>query len=167
MEENFVIDIGNKEFQDALSLIQYTSQSVFLTWKAGTGKSTFLKYVCEHTKKKYVVLAPTGVSAINVGGSTIHSFFKMPFRPMLPDDPDLSLTGGRIYELLKYNKKQRQLLREVELIIIDEISMVRADMIDFIDRVLRVYSGNMRFPIVGRRCISIGTGCDFRYARYS
>ena len=72
MEENFVIDTGNKEFQDALSLIQYTSQSVFLTGKAGTGKSTFLKYVCEHTKKKYVVLAPTGVSAINVGGSTIH-----------------------------------------------------------------------------------------------
>ena len=76
MEENFVIDTGNKEFQDALSLIQYTSQSVFLTGKAGTGKSTFLKYVCEHTKKKYVVLAPTGVSAINVGGSTIHSFFR-------------------------------------------------------------------------------------------
>ena len=111
MEENFVID---------------------------TFKSTFFKYVCQHTKKKYVFLAPTGVSAINVGGSTIHSFFKMPFRPMLPDDPDLSLAGGRIYELLKYNKKQRQLLREVELIIIDEISMVRADMIDFIDRVLRV-----------------------------
>ena len=104
MEENFVIDTGNKEFKDALSLIQYTSHSVFLTGKAGTGKSTFLKYVCEHTKKKYVVLAPTGVSAINVGGSTIHSFFKMPFRPMLPDDPDLSLAGGRIYELLKYNK---------------------------------------------------------------
>ena len=61
MEENFVIDTGNKEFQDALSLIQYTSQSVFLTGKAGTGKSTFLKYVCEHTKKKYVVLAPTGL----------------------------------------------------------------------------------------------------------
>ena len=156
MEENFVIDTGNKEFQDALSLIQYTSQSVFLTGKAGTGKSTFLKYVCEHTKKKYVVLAPTGVSAINVGGSTIHSFFKMPFRPMLPDDPDLSLAGGRIYELLKYNKKQRQLLREVELIIIDEISMVRADMIDFIDRVLRVYSGNMRFPFGGKQLLLVG-----------
>ena len=156
MEENFVIDTGNKEFQDALSLIQYTSQSVFLTGKAGTGKSTFLKYVCEHTKKKYVVLAPTGVSAINVGGSTIHSFFKMLFRPMLPDDPDLSLAGGRIYELLKYNKKQRQLLREVELIIIDEISMVRADMIDFIDRVLRVYSGNMRFPFGGKQLLLVG-----------
>lgn len=75
---------------------------------------------------------------------------------MLPDDPDLSLAGGRIYELLKYNKKQRQLLREVELIIIDEISMVRADMIDFIDRVLRVYSGNMRFPFGGKQLLLVG-----------
>lgn len=116
MEENFVIDTGNKEFQDALSLIQYTSQSVFLTGKAGTGKSTFLKYVCEHTKKKYVVLAPTGVSAINVGGSTIHSFFKMPFRPVARRSR-FEFGGGRIYELLKYNKKQRQLLREVELLL--------------------------------------------------
>ncbi|HJG89847.1 tetratricopeptide repeat protein [Barnesiella viscericola] len=156
MDDNLTIDTGNKEFQDALSLIRYTHQSVFLTGKAGTGKSTFLKYVCEHVKKKHVVLAPTGVAAIHVGGSTIHSFFKMPFRPMLPDDPDLSLTGGRIYDLLKYNKKQRQLLREVELIIIDEISMVRADMIDFIDRVLRVYSGNMRLPFGGKQLLLVG-----------
>ena len=156
MDKLLAIDTTNKEFQDALSLIRYTHQSVFLTGKAGTGKSTFLKYVCEHVKKKHVVLAPTGVAAINVGGSTIHSFFKMPFRPMLPDDPDLSLTGGRIYDLLKYNKKQRQLLREVELIIIDEISMVRADMIDFIDRVLRVYSGNMRLPFGGKQLLLVG-----------
>ena len=156
MDKLPAIDTTNKEFQDALSLIRYTHQSVFLTGKAGTGKSTFLKYVCEHVKKKHVVLAPTGVAAINVGGSTIHSFFKMPFRPMLPDDSDLSLTGGRIYDLLKYNKKQRQLLREVELIIIDEISMVRADMIDFIDRVLRVYSGNMRLPFGGKQLLLVG-----------
>ena len=100
MDKQPTIDTTNKEFQDALSLIRYTHQSVFLTGKAGTGKSTFLKYVCEHVKKKHVVLAPTGVAAINVGGSTIHSFFKMPFRPMLPDDPDLCLTGGRIYDVL-------------------------------------------------------------------
>ncbi|HIX27962.1 MAG TPA: AAA family ATPase [Candidatus Barnesiella excrementigallinarum] len=156
MDNSFVIDSENKEFQDALSLIRYTTRSVFLTGKAGTGKSTFLRYVCEHTKKKYVVLAPTGVAAINAGGTTIHSFFKMPFRPMLPDDPDLSLTDGRIYELLKYNKKQRQLLRQVELIIIDEISMVRADMIDFMDRVLRVFSGNMRFPFGGKQLLLVG-----------
>ena len=69
------VDTQNKEFQDALKLIQYTRQSVFLTGKAGTGKSTFLKYVCEITKKKHIVLAPTGIAAINAGGSTLHSFF--------------------------------------------------------------------------------------------
>ena len=98
------IDTDNQEFQNALSLIQYTSQSVFLTGKAGTGKSTFLRYICDQTNKKHIVLAPTGVAAINAGGSTIHSFFKMPFRPILPDDPDLSLTEGRIFEFLKYRK---------------------------------------------------------------
>ena len=65
------VDTDNAAFQDALNLIQYTRQSVFLTGKAGTGKSTFLRYVCEHTKKKYVVLAPTGIAAINAGGSTV------------------------------------------------------------------------------------------------
>ena len=150
------IDTDNPEFQDAFALLQYTCQSVFLTGKAGTGKSTFLRYICDNIRKRYVVLAPTGIAAINAGGSTIHSFFKMPFRPILPDDPDLSLQGNRIYELLKYNKTQRKLLKEVELIIIDEISMVRADMIDFIDRVLRVFSGNMRTPFGGKQLLLVG-----------
>ena len=75
------IDQQNKDFQNALKLIKYTNQSIFLTGKAGTGKSTFLKYICENTKKKHIVLAPTGISAINVGGSTLHSFFKLPFHP--------------------------------------------------------------------------------------
>ncbi len=151
-----VIDTDNSEFQDAYALLQYTHQSVFLTGKAGTGKSTFLRYICQHTRKKYVVLAPTGIAAINAGGSTIHSFFKMPFRPIMPDDPDLSVKDNRIYDLLKYNKTQRKLLKEVELIIIDEISMVRADMIDFIDRVLRVFSGNMRAPFGGKQLLLVG-----------
>ncbi len=150
------IDTDNPEFQDAYALLRYTSQSVFLTGKAGTGKSTFLRYICDNIRKRYVVLAPTGIAAINAGGSTIHSFFKMPFRPILPDDPDLSLQGNRIYDLLKYNKTQRKLLKEVELIIIDEISMVRADMIDFIDRVLRVFSGNMRSPFGGKQLLFVG-----------
>lgn len=85
-----VIDTDNPEFQDALNLIQHTRQSVFLTGKAGTGKSTFLKHICQITRKKFVVLAPTGVAAINAGGSTIHSFFKLPFRPILPDDRSIS-----------------------------------------------------------------------------
>lgn len=150
------IDTDNAEFQDAFNLIRHSRQSVFLTGKAGTGKSTFLKYICEITRKKYVVLAPTGVAAINAGGSTIHSFFKMPFRPMLPNDNDLSLNNGRIHEFLKYRKEHRKLLRELELVIIDEISMVRADMIDFIDRVLRVYSGNMRQPFGGKQMLFVG-----------
>ena len=101
----FQLDTDNKEFQDALQLITHTRQSVFLTGKAGTGKSTFLKYICAHTKKKYVVLAPTGIAAINAEGVTLHSFFKLPFRPMLPDDPDLSLKNGRIFEFFKYRKE--------------------------------------------------------------
>jgi len=152
----FTIDTDNKEFQDALNLIQYTRQSVFLTGKAGTGKSTFLKYICENTRKKHVVLAPTGIAAINAGGSTLHSFFKLPFYPLLPDDPNFSLQGGRIHEFLKYRSAHRKLIKEVELIIIDEISMVRADIIDFVDRVLRIYSNNMREPFGGKQILLVG-----------
>ena len=153
---DFQLDTNNKEFQDALQLITHTRQSVFLTGKAGTGKSTFLKYICNHTKKKYVVLAPTGIAAINAGGVTLHSFFKLPFRPMLPDDPDLSLSHGRIFEFFKYPKEKRKIIAEVDLIIIDEISMVRADIIDCVDRILRVYSCNMRLPFGGKQLLFVG-----------
>lgn len=152
----FQLDTNNKEFQDALQLITHTRQSVFLTGKAGTGKSTFLKYICAHTKKKHVVLAPTGIAAINAEGVTLHSFFKLPFRPILPDDPDLSLKSGRIFEFFKYRKEHRKLISEVELIIIDEISMVRADIIDCVDRILRVFSGNMRLPFGGKQLLFVG-----------
>lgn len=150
------IDTSNPEFRNALELITRTRQSVFLTGKAGTGKSTFLKHLCEIVQKKFVVLAPTGIAAINAGGSTIHSFFKLPFRPMLPDDPDLSLVSGRIFEFFKYKKDHKKLIQEVELIIIDEISMVRADMVDCIDRILRVYSNNMRTPFGGKQLVFVG-----------
>lgn len=153
---DFTIDTNNKEFQEALQLISYTRQSVFLTGKAGTGKSTFLKYICQHTKKKHVVLAPTGIAAINAGGMTLHSFFKLPFRPILPDDPDLSLKNGRIFDFFKYNKERKKIIEEVELVIIDEISMVRADIIDCVDRILRVYSGNMRLPFGGKQLLFVG-----------
>lgn len=153
---NFVPDSQNKEFQDALQLIQYTRQSVFLTGKAGTGKSTFLRHICNITKKKHVVLAPTGIAAINAGGSTLHSFFKLPFYPLLPEDPNLSLQRGRIHEFLKYTKTHRKLLEELELVIIDEISMVRADIIDAMDRILRVYSHNLREPFGGKQILLVG-----------
>ena len=150
------IDTRNPEFQDALNLIQYTRQSVFLTGKAGTGKSTFLKYVCANVKKKHVVLAPTGIAAINAGGSTLHSFFKLPFHPLVPDDPNFSLKGGKLHSFLKYSSDHRKLIKEIELVIIDEISMVRADIIDFIDKVLRVYSQNMREPFGGKQILLVG-----------
>lgn len=150
------IDTANGAFQDALNLVRYTRRSVFLTGKAGTGKSTFLRYVCEHVKKKHVVLAPTGIAAINAGGSTMHSFFKLPFHPLLPDDPNLSLQKGRIHEFFKYTKPHRKLLEQIELVIIDEISMVRADLIDAIDRILRVYSHNLREPFGGKQLLLVG-----------
>ncbi|MCQ2217898.1 MAG: AAA family ATPase [Paludibacteraceae bacterium] len=150
------IDTDNAEFQSALNIVKHTNQSLFLTGKAGTGKSTFLRYICEKVNKRHVVLAPTGVAAINAGGVTIHSFFKMPFRPMMPDDPDLSLKHNRIFEFLKYTKEKKKLIEKAELIIIDEISMVRADMIDFIDKVLRIFSHNMRQPFGGKQMLFVG-----------
>ncbi|MDO5569853.1 MAG: AAA family ATPase [Bacteroidales bacterium] len=150
------IDLNNREYQDLENLIFNTSQSLFLTGKAGTGKSTFLKHICKTTDKKFVVLAPTGIAAINAGGVTIHSFFKLPFRPMLPDDPDLSTLEGRIFKFFKYKKEQKKLLKELDLIIIDEISMVRADMIDTIDKILRVYTGNKRIPFGGKQILLVG-----------
>lgn len=152
----FVPDTSNREFQDALNLVKYTRQSLFLTGKAGTGKSTFLRYITDNVKKKYVVLAPTGIAAINAGGSTLHSFFKLPFHPLLPDDPNLSLQKGRIHEFFKYTKPHRKLLEKLELIIIDEISMVRADIIDTVDRILRVYSRNLREPFGGKQLLLVG-----------
>lgn len=148
------IDTDNPEFQNALKLIQYTRQSVFLTGKAGTGKSTFLKYVCQNIRKKYVVLAPTGIAAINAGGSTLHSFFKLPFHPLLPDDPKFA--GNKLKDYLKYSSDHRKLIKNIELVIIDEISMVRADIIDFIDRILRTYSQNMREPFGGKQLLLVG-----------
>ena len=148
------IDTSTPEFQAALNLIRHTHHSLFLTGKAGTGKSTFLRYVKENTRKKCVVLAPTGIAAINAGGVTLHSFFKLPFHPLAPDDSRYA--GRRIREFLKYSKDHIKLLQSLELIIIDEISMVRADIIDFIDRILRTYTHNFRQPFGGKQLLLIG-----------
>lgn len=149
-----MLDLDNPELQQALQIIQYTRRSLFLTGKAGTGKSTFLRHICANTKKKHVILAPTGIAAINAGGSTLHSFFKLPFHPLLPDDERYSIRNLR--STLKYTSEKRKIIREVELIVIDEISMVRADIIDFIDKVLRVYSRNMREPFGGKQLLLVG-----------
>ena len=147
------LDLDNKEWQDALQIVNFTRRSLFLTGKAGTGKSTFLRYVAKNTKKKHVILAPTGIAAINAGGSTLHSFFRLPFHPLLPNDRQYD--RRHIRETLKYTNAQRKLLREVELIIIDEISMVRADIIDFIDKVLRIYTRNYE-PFGGKQLLLVG-----------
>ncbi len=147
------LDLDNKEWQDALQIVNYTRRSLFLTGKAGTGKSTFLRYVAENTKKKHVILAPTGIAAINAGGATLHSFFRLPFHPLLPNDSRYD--RRHIRETLKYTSTQRKLLREIELIIIDEISMVRADIIDFIDKVLRIFTRNYE-PFGGKQLLLVG-----------
>ena len=128
-EESESIDLNNPEFIKAWELLQHTRQSIFLTGKAGTGKSTFLRYITAHTHKKFVVLAPTGIAAVNVGGVTLHSFFRIPFKPITPDDPDFK--PDRIKQRMKYPGALVKLIREVELIIIDEISMVRADTVSY------------------------------------
>lgn len=148
------INLDNAEFQKALQIIQFTRRSLYLTGKAGTGKSTFLRYIAQTTKKKHIILAPTGIAAINAGGSTLHSFFKLPFHPLLPNDSRYN--ARNIRKTLRYNNEKTKLLREVELIIIDEISMVRADIIDFIDKVLRIYNRNMREPFGGKQLLLVG-----------
>ena len=151
---NVSIDTENPEFQAALRLLRHTNRSVFLTGKAGTGKSTFLRYITANTRKKFVVLAPTGIAAVNVGGQTLHSFFRIPFKPITPEDPDFAVK--RLRRRLNYSNDHIRLIRSLDLIIIDEISMVRADIIDFVDKVLRVYTGNMRLPFDGKQLLLVG-----------
>ena len=148
------LDLANPEFLQAWNLVRHTNKSLFLTGKAGTGKSTFLRYICRHTKKKHVVTAPTGIAAVNVGGVTMHSFFQIPLRPIPPDDPDY--TFQRILKKVKLRKDKVRLIRAVELIIIDEVSMVRPDMIDFIDRLLRAVTGKRKEPFGGKQMLLVG-----------
>lgn len=149
------IDTDSVEFQNALKLITHTQQSVFLTGKAGTGKSTFLKYLTATTKKKFVVLAPTGIASVNAGGQTLHSFFKLPFKPILPNDPIMH-SNSMLRDRMRYSKQHIKLIKELQLIIIDEVSMLRADIVDFIDRILRVYSGKKHLPFGGKQLLFVG-----------
>lgn len=148
------IDLDNPEFAKAFELLQNTDANVFLTGKAGTGKSTFLRYICKNLNKKHVVLAPTGVAAVNVGGATIHSFFQMPLRPVPPNDLDYSINA--IKKSGRLSKQKRKLISELDLIIIDEVSMVRPDMIDFIDRTLRAVRGKRGVPFGGVQLLLVG-----------
>lgn len=142
-------------FEMAERYVKATGRSVFLTGKAGTGKTTFLKYVTQTTSKRFVVLAPTGVAAINAGGSTIHSFFQLPLCPYLPDVKEL-VTEYQMPERYRSLRKERvKIIRTLDLLIIDEISMVRADLLDAVDMTLRRYRHNDK-PFGGVQLLMIG-----------
>ncbi len=150
------MNIENPELELAFDFVQYTNRNLFLTGKAGTGKTTFLHELKEETHKRIVVVAPTGVAAINAGGVTIHSFFQMPFGPILPENND---PNGEFYQnsLLnkKFNKKKINIIKSMDLLVIDEISMVRADLLDGINQVLRRYRDRDR-PFGGVQVLMIG-----------
>ena len=142
-------------FEMAERYVKLTGKSVFLTGKAGTGKTTFLKYITETVNKRFVVLAPTGVAAINAGGSTIHSFFQLPLCPYLPDVKEL-VTEYQIPEKFRNLRKERiKIIKTLDLLIIDEISMVRADLLDAVDMTLRRYRRNSK-PFGGVQLLMIG-----------
>jgi ATP-dependent exoDNAse (exonuclease V) alpha subunit len=132
----------NAEFKSAFDLMEYTKECLFITGKAGTGKSTLLKYFKAHTGKKIIVLAPTGVAAVNVGGQTVHSFFKLPPRIVQKDD---------IKRL-----RDRGLIENLDMVIIDEVSMVRSDLMDGIDYALRLNRGKMKTPFGGVQMVFFG-----------
>ena len=160
--DNIELDKNNVEFKNAAEFVHHTDKLVYLTGKAGTGKTTFLKYIKDTTDKNTVILAPTGVAAINAGGVTINSFFQIPFGPFVPDDSRLrtNATGNEnnetIFTTFHYRENKREIIENLELLIIDEISMVRADMLDVIDRILRVFRRKPYLPFGGVQVILIG-----------
>ena len=143
-------DENNAIFQLAADFINQTSEHVFLTGKAGTGKTTFLKYIRKNTYKNAIVAARTGVAAINAGGVTLHSLFQLPFEPYLPG---VSNPLKKIF--FRFSKQKIELLRQLELLIIDEVSMLRADVLDCIDEILRRIRRNTR-PFGGIQVLYIG-----------
>ena len=142
-------------FELAESYISQTGISVFLTGRAGTGKTTFLKYIVENTPKRCVVLAPTGVAAINAGGVTIHSFFQLPLCLYLPDVKELVTEYQMPEAQRKLRKEKVKIIKTLDLLIIDEISMVRADLLDSVDAVMRRYRHNDQ-PFGGVQLLMIG-----------
>ena len=150
----------NQEVLNAFNLAEFTSRPLYITGKAGTGKSTFLKHYCENTHKSFLVLAPTGLAALNVGGQTIHSFFGLPWRPLQPNDKEIPFFAkAKLDEngnLEEDEHPKRKIIRNVDVIIIDEISMVRSDLIDAIDNSLRKNGGNSSLPFGGKQLIFMG-----------
>ena len=138
----------NPELRLAEAFVEETDCPVFLTGKAGTGKTTFLQELAGRTSKRLIVTAPTGVAAINAGGVTLHSFFQLPFGPMVPGDTSF-------FARHRFSRDKRNIVRSLDLLVIDEISMVRADLLDGVDAVLRRYRGNDQ-PFGGVQLLMIG-----------
>lgn len=151
----------NPQLELAYDFLQYTNQNIFLTGKAGTGKTTFLRNLKEHSPKRMVVVAPTGVAAINAGGVTIHSFFQLSFGPQIPLKPDqvrpvtVPDNGHVAAGIKRFSKEKINIIRSLDLLVIDEISMVRADILDAIDEVLRRYKNRYK-PFGGVQLLMIG-----------
>lgn len=146
----------------AVSFVNHTNRNIFLTGKAGTGKTTFLRYIREHSYKKMAVAAPTGVAAINAGGTTLHALFWLPFGMYIEnyelawnDDDHHIYNRRRLFSKVKLTKQRRELLQEIELLVIDEVSMVRADLLDAIDAVLRSVRRDAR-PFGGLQLLFVG-----------
>lgn len=137
----------NSELRHAWDFVEHTGISIFLTGKAGTGKTTFLRTLKEKSSKRSIIVAPTGVAAINAGGMTIHSFFQLPLSPFAPE--------ANFKNRFDYSKEKRKIIRTLDLLIIDEISMVRSDVLDAIDSVLRRFREHEK-PFGGVQLLMIG-----------
>lgn len=139
--------IANNELKAAWEFVENTGKSVFLTGKAGTGKTTFLREVVESSSKRVVVVAPTGIAAINAGGVTIHSFFQLPLHPYIP--------GMKVESKFAFSKEKRSIIKTIDILVIDEISMVRSDLLDAVDSVLRRFRDRTK-PFGGVQLLMIG-----------
>ena len=150
----------NPLFHTAADFVNNTSRHMFLTGKAGTGKTTFLKYIKANTRKKAVVVAPTGVAAINAGGVTMHSFFQLPLGPFVPVNQKRAANGSTdqytLFKNIRVSEQKRELFRDLELLIIDEVSMVRCDMLDATDAILRYFRKMPHTPFGGVQVLYIG-----------
>ena len=153
-------DSSNSVFQMAVQFVNQTNKHIFLTGKAGTGKTTFLKFIKENSFKKMAVVAPTGVAAINAGGVTMHSFFQLPFGPFIPSNNrewnSANVDQHTLFKNIRFNKEKRELLQELDLLVIDEVSMVRADMLDAVDTILRHFRQQPFTPFGGLQVLYIG-----------
>ena len=155
------IDDNNEYFTLAYNFVLHTACPIYLTGKAGTGKTTFLKHIKKHCTKNMIVVAPTGVAAINAGGVTMHSFFQLPFGPYVANAPrgfglnENVVDKNALLNNLKFGNNKRTLIQELELLIIDEVSMLRSDMLDAMDTILRVIRKRNK-PFGGVQVLFIG-----------